>query len=146
MKSVTKFTKDFKKMKKAFTPLQHLQESESNLSDDEYEDRASHFQIAGSRFQVTQLNQEFKPRIAKLFNQAQEVNIKLNLKEIILLDSQSTIIFFCNTALVANKFKSSNIMRLKSNGGTMLVTHKGEMAGYHKKIGLARELLQILLL
>ena len=101
MKSVTKFTKDFKKMKKAFTPLQHLQESESNLSDDEYEDRASHFQIAGSRFQVTQLNQEFKPRIAKIFNQAQNTNNKLDLREIILLDIQSTMYLFCNPELVA---------------------------------------------
>ena len=91
---VTNITKDFKKTKKAFTHLQQLQESESNISDDDDEDDASHFQIAGSWFQFTQLNQELEPRIVKLFNQAQEVNNNLDLREIIILDSHSTMDLF----------------------------------------------------
>ena len=96
MKSVTKLTKDFKKTKKAFTKLQQLQESYSDLSDDNDEKENPHFQISDMGFQFTQLNREFKPHIVKLFNQAQDFNNKLDLREIILLDSQSTMDFFCN--------------------------------------------------
>jgi hypothetical protein len=37
----------------------------------------------------------------------------------------------CNPALVKKMFRSSASMRLKSNDGTMMVTHKAKMAGYH---------------
>ena len=42
-KNVTKLTKDFKKTKKAFTQLQQLQESDSDLSDDDEEEQNYHF-------------------------------------------------------------------------------------------------------
>ena len=79
------------------------------------------------------MNQEFEPRIANLFNQAQDINNILDLREIILLDSQSTMDVFSNPELVTETFKSSSSMQLKSNDGTMLVTHKAKMASYHKK-------------
>ena len=44
-------------------------------------------------FQFTQFNREFEPHISKLFNQALYFNNKLDLREIILLDSQSTNVF-----------------------------------------------------
>ena len=80
------------------------------------------------------MNREFEPHIAKLFNQAQDFNNKLDLMEIILLDIQSTMDFFCNPALVIEMFKSSSSMRLKSNVGNMVVTHKAKIVGYHKNI------------
>ena len=92
-KSVTNLTKYFKKIKKAFTRLQQLQDSDSDLSDDDEEEQNSHFQIADRGFQFTQLNREFEPHISKLFNQAPDFNNKMNLREIILLDSQSTMDF-----------------------------------------------------
>ena len=64
-------------MKKAFTQLQQLQESDSDISDDDEEENNSHFQIADRGFQFTQLNREFEPHIAKLFNQAPDFNNKL---------------------------------------------------------------------
>ena len=45
---------------------------------------------------------------------------------------------FYNQALVTETYKSSSIMRLKSNGVTMLVTHKSKMAGYHKNIWFSK--------
>ena len=60
--------------------MQQIQESDSKISDDNDEYKASHFQIAGRGFQFTLLNQEFEPRIAKLFNKAQDVNNKLDLR------------------------------------------------------------------
>ena len=122
-------------MKKYFTQIQQLQESDSDLSDDDDEEENSHFQIADMGIQFTQLNQEFKPHIAKLFNQAPDFNSKLDLREIIILDSQSTMDLFCNQALVIETYKSSiSSMRLKSNGGTMVLTHKSKMAGYKKHL------------
>ena len=45
---------------------------------------------------------------------------------------------FCNQALVTETYKSSSNMRLKRNGGTMIVTHKAKMAGYHKNIWFSK--------
>ena len=67
-KSVTKLTKYLNKMKKAFTQLQHLQESHSDLSDDDDEEENLHFYILDRVFQFTQLNRELEPYITKLFN------------------------------------------------------------------------------
>jgi hypothetical protein len=41
---------------------------------------------------------------------------------------------FCNAALVSNIIKSRSNMRLKSNGGTMVVTRKAMMEGYNKTV------------
>jgi hypothetical protein len=72
-------------------------------------------------------------RIAKLFKQAGS-SIKLDLKEVILLDSQSTMDLLCNAALVIKISKSRSNMRLKSNGGTMVVTQKATMERYNKNV------------
>ena len=80
-------------MKNSFTQLQQIQESDSNLSDDDDEEENLHFYILDRGLQFTQLNQGFEPHIAKIFNQAQYFNNKLDLREIILLDSQSTMDF-----------------------------------------------------
>jgi hypothetical protein len=83
--------------------------------------------------QFAQLDKNFKPRIAKLFKQAGS-SIKLDLKEVILLNSQSTMDLFCNAALVSKISKSRSNMRLKSNDGTMVVTRKATMDGYNKTV------------
>jgi hypothetical protein len=83
--------------------------------------------------QFAQLDKKFKPRIAKLFKQAGS-SIKLDLKEVILLNSQSTMDLFCNVALVSKISKSRSNMRLKRNGGTMVVTRKATMEGYNKTV------------
>jgi hypothetical protein len=41
---------------------------------------------------------------------------------------------FCNAALVNKIIKSRSNMRLKSNGGTMVVTQKAMMEGYNKTV------------
>jgi hypothetical protein len=46
---------------------------------------------------------------------------------------------FCNSAMVGNTTKSASIMRLKSNGGTMLVAHKAYMAGYQKTVWFSKK-------
>jgi hypothetical protein len=109
-----------------------LKEAESDISDSEGEDEASHFQMDVSP-QFAQVKKEFEPRIAKLFKQAGST-VKIDLREVILLDSQSTMDLFCNTALVSKTCKSTTSMRMKSNGGTMVVTRKVTMPGYNKDV------------
>ena len=140
--SVKKLTKDLKSMKKAFTTvntqLQQLREEDSDLSDSDTEEEASHFQFVDNAFQFAQLDQEFEPRIAKLFKQAHGTKVNLDLREIILLDSQSTMDLMCNEALVERTFKSSSSMRLLSNGGSLIVKRKAKMPGYHKKVWFSK--------
>jgi hypothetical protein len=101
--SVKKLQKDIKSTRKAFTTvntqLEKLKEAESDISELEGEDEASHFQM-NVALQFAQVEKEFDPRIAKLFKQA-GLSVKIYLREVIILDSQSTMDLFCNAALVS---------------------------------------------
>jgi hypothetical protein len=68
----------------------------------------SHFQVDQS-LQFAQLSKKFNRRIAKLFKQTGS-SIKVDLKEAILLNSQSTMDLFCNAALVSKISKSRSSM------------------------------------
>jgi hypothetical protein len=83
---------------------------------------------------VKQTAIKFEPPIAKLFKQTHGKKIKLHLKKVILLDSQSTMDRICDPALVELTFKSSHSMRLKSNGRTMEVKKQAIMPGYHMHV------------
>ena len=138
VQSVKKLAKDTKNLKKAFTQLQKTSERDSDLSGSESEEEDSHFQL-GDGFQFTQMKVKqtaikLEPQIAKLFKQTHGTKIKLNLKKVILLDSQSTMDLICDPALVELTFKSSHSMRLKSNGGTMEVKKQAIMPGYHAHV------------
>jgi hypothetical protein len=98
-----KLQKDIKSTRKAFTTvntqLEKLKEAEYDISESEGEDEAFYFQM-DEALQFTQVKKEFEPRITKLFKQA-GLSVKIDLREIILLDSQSTMDLFCNAALVS---------------------------------------------
>ncbi len=72
---------------------------DSNLFDSESEEEDSHFQFDdGFQFMQMKVKQtaiKFKPHIAKLFKQTHGTKIKLDLKKVILLDSQSTMDLIC---------------------------------------------------
>jgi uncharacterized protein YodC (DUF2158 family) len=139
-----------KSIKKSFTQLQKTNESDSDISASDELQEESHFQFEVGGFQFAQVENEFEPQIAKLFKQVwrntknvrNDVNLaqalgtktQLDLREVILLDSQSTMDLFCNRALVKRTFRSDKSTRLKSNGGTMVVTKKAKMAGYHTDV------------
>jgi hypothetical protein len=132
--SVKKLKKDTKYTKKDFTTFktqfEKLKEADSDLSDSDSDDQ-SHFQMDAA-LQFTQVDKEFDPTIANLFKQAGSSVI--DLREFIILDSQSTMDLFCNKALVIKTCKSTTSMRLKSNGGTMVVTRKATILGYNKDV------------
>jgi hypothetical protein len=64
---------------------------------------------------------------------------RLDLRNVILLDSQSTMDLFCNKQLVTDVTKANKKMRLQSNGGRMTATQKATMPGYKKQVWYSKD-------
>jgi serine protease inhibitor ecotin len=100
-------------MKKAFTTVNTqlilLKEADSEISDSEGDEEASHFQM-DEALQFDQVTKGFKPRIVKLFKKNHGSKIKLDVREVILLDRQPTMDLFCNSVMVGKTIKSATSM------------------------------------
>jgi hypothetical protein len=135
VQSIKKLTKDTKILKKAFTQLQKTSKRDLDLSGSESEEEDLHFHFDDgfqfTKMKAKQMANKFEPRVAKLFKQTHGTRIKLDLKKVILLNSQSTMDLICDPALVELTFKSTHSMRLKSNGGTMEARKQAIMSEYH---------------
>jgi hypothetical protein len=105
--SINKLNNGLKSINKAFTTvntqLAQLKEADFEISESEGEE-ASHFQVYQA-LQFAQIDKKFEPIMAKLFKQTGS-SIKLDLREVILLDRQCTMDLFCNAALVSKNSKS----------------------------------------
>jgi hypothetical protein len=64
---------------------------------------------------------------------------KLDLRKVILLDSQSTIDLFCNPDMVRDIRPAESSMKLQSNGGVMTLTHKATLPGYHTDVWYSKD-------
>jgi hypothetical protein len=125
--SMKKLEKGFKKMQKTLTQINDKID-EGNDSDLSEED--SHFQYALA--QVV-LDKGF-PKTAKVLKQSHKLLNGLEMREIILLDSQSTICVFCNKSLLASITKARKPLRLRSNGGSMLLKKQATIENYKHKV------------
>ena len=68
--------------------------------------------------------QTFDERNRKvLFKKSHSKSIKLDLRNVILTNSQSTMGQFCNPKFVGNIYKAKKIMRFQSNEVKILITH-----------------------
>ena len=74
-----------------------------------------------------------------LLKQNHGKKINLDLRNVILLDSQSTMDLFCNPNLINKIRKSKSMMKLQSNGGRIVVNQKATMSGYHAKAWFSRK-------
>ena len=63
---------------------------------------------------------------------------KLNLRNIILLDNESTMDLFCNKSIVNKITKSKSRLKVQSNGGSMYVTNKASIPGYKNKVWFSK--------
>ncbi len=64
--------------------------------------------------------------------------INLDLREVILLNNQLTMLLFCNSKLISNKCKPDKPLKLQSNRGTMMINHianigEGQSVWFSKK-------------
>jgi hypothetical protein len=85
--------------------------------------------------EATVLEQTFEKSIAKvLLKQGHSKKIKLDLRRVMLLDSQSTTDLCFNKELVEGINKATTKLRLKGNGGTMTVSHKARIPGYRFEV------------
>jgi hypothetical protein len=147
--SKSSISKAQKKLKKSFATLsskiQELEHEDSDLSEssDESGEHASHFQTSTvDHFQMMQtsdapvhVQQDFEQRnIDILFKKDKGPKIDLVLRNIILLDSQSTMDLFCNPELVHGIHKTRDEMTLQSNGGQMKVHHKAKISSYQHEV------------
>jgi hypothetical protein len=58
----------------------------------------------------------------------------LALRDVILLESQSTMDLFCNKDYVTSTYATPDSCNLQSNGGTMLISQKATVAGLHQDV------------
>ena len=65
-----------------------------------------------------------------LFKKIHSKSIKLYLRNVILMDSQSTMYLFCNTILIENIYNAMKYIPLNSNGGKRLINHKSQVDCY----------------
>jgi hypothetical protein len=137
----TSISKAQKKLKKSFATLtskiQELENEDSDISDsDDDDEEVSHFQTGTILMQTDfAFHQGFEQRnIDVLFKKRGPKLNNLALRNIILLDSQSTMDLFCNPLLVHSIKKSKKSMKLQSNGGTMTVNHKASITSYEHEV------------
>jgi hypothetical protein len=127
-----------KEHKKAFAQPKETKE-DSDISESDSSQGESHFQVTGDGLQFTLVVSEFKPRTAQLSKQAHRSIMLLDLRVIIVLDSQSTVDLICNPTLVKKIFRSSAKMQLKRNGGSMKMNLKATMTGYRRDMWYDKE-------
>jgi hypothetical protein len=86
----------------------------------------------------TTLLETFEKRNADVLFKLGGSKIKLDLWNVILLGSQSTMDLFCNPHLVQEVTKTTNVMKLQSNGGTMQIRHRASITGYHHQVWFSK--------
>jgi len=125
--SIKKLEKGFKKMQKTLTQINEKidEGNESDISGEE-----SHFQFALAQI----ILDSAYPRVADVLKQSHKSLQGLNMKEVILLDSQSTICVFCNKKLLATINTAKSPLRLRSNGGTMLLKKTATTENYDQEV------------
>jgi hypothetical protein len=126
-----------KNIKKAVAQLKESKEV-SDVSDSEQskgdEEGESHFLCHDRHeFQFAPVVTEFKPQIAKLFQQKYVPRLKLDLRQVVLFDSQSTIDLICNKALATDISKGRGYAIEKQRW-----YHECEPTGKNERIPQAR--------
>lgn len=139
-----------RKLKKSFATLTTTQTAlatkidemneESSISSSEDEVKSSHFQMGWTLTQTGGiiLKQDFERRNADILFKKSGSKLNLDLRNIILLDNESTMDLFCNTKLVNDIRPSQKVISLQSNGGNMKIKMEASITGYHKQVWFSK--------
>ena len=116
-----------KKVSQALTQLQSSIEADS-----ESDTEQSHFQYGGS-FTFTQVMMQTMATATVMKQSNQKID-KLDLKQVILQDSQLTVCLFCNPDLVKGIRDANDTLMLKSNGGSMVIKRVADVDGFAEPV------------
>ena len=139
--SVKQLAKSMKNMNKRLTTintqlgdLQSDNASSVSASDEEGSLNVQYAELGSEQFQFAQVESpRFEPAIERLFKQSASSRPKdLDLRKVLLIDSQSTVDLFCDPSLCTEVYKTNGSMRLNSNGGNMRISQKAKVKGYFR--------------
>jgi hypothetical protein len=136
-KTIKALEKENKKLKKSVALQQH-EEEDSEESDDSSissaEEGSSHFQDALEMLEATH------PKIVlALKNESVKRLNELDLRNVLLLDNQSTFDLCCNKKFTSKIIKGVHTLHMKSNGGGLKITEKCEIPGYKFKLWFSKK-------
>ncbi len=140
--SVKKLAKSMKTMNKKLSAINaqlgDLQENASSVSasDEEGSLNAQFAELGSEQFQFAQVEPlMFEPAIERLFKQSASSRPKdLDLRKVLLIDSQSTVDLFCDPSLCSETRKANGSVRLNSNGGNVRVSHEAKVKGCFRDV------------
>jgi hypothetical protein len=95
-----------------------------------------HFQYASGTNVGVSLTKEF---MDMTFKQSKKGLRGFDLREVVLLDNQSTVDVFCNKKLVKNIRLAPEPLTLKSNGGELLISHIADVADYYEPVWFSKQ-------
>ncbi len=117
---------DNRRLKKSISALQMCNEDgESSLSSEEdsgSEEGTIHFQDA------MEMLEEYHPKVVLALKSSKSTN--LDLRNVLLLDNQSTFDLCCNKTFASKIIKADNTLSMTSNGGGLKITEKCKIPGY----------------
>ncbi len=121
-KTIKSLTKQVKTLKKLVSALQsHYKDREDNSSISSEEEDA-HFQYTCAAIASTNLNVAMALKSPKAWD--------LDLRNVWLLDSQSTFDLCCNNDFAAKKRKAKQALNMSSNGGGLHISKECMVLGY----------------
>ncbi len=125
-KTMRSLEKDNRRLKKSVSALQKCNEDgESLLSPEEdssSEEGTIHFQDAMETLE------EYHSKVVLALKSSKSTN--LDLRNVLLLDNQSTFDLCCNKTFASKIIKAENTLSMTSNGGGLKITKKCKIPGY----------------
>ncbi len=122
--------KSNQKLKRSVSALQKYNKNDNSDSSISTSEGTSHFQKA------LEMLEEHNPKIVSAFKSRKFTY--LDLRNVLLLDNQSTFDLCCNKKFTSKIWKATNALTMMSNGGSLRITKKCKIPGYKYPVGTAR--------
>jgi len=129
-KTVKSLEKSNRKLKKSVSALQKCEEDDDTNSSLSTEG-TSHFQKS------VEMLEECNPKVVLALKSRKLKD--LDLKNVLLLDNQSTFDLCCNKKFTSKVFLASNALEMTSNGGGLRITEKCKIPGYKYEVWYSKK-------